>query len=296
MTAPRLSVVVPTYNRAGDLRRCLDSLVAQARTDFEVLVCDDGSTDDTASVVGDFSSRLDLRYLPDANWGGPARPRNRGIAAARCAYVAFLDSDDWWAPDKIAASLPALDAGADVVYHDLHLVTRRRRDRWLRKRVFARAVQPPVRADLIENGNALPLSSVVMRRSLLLDIGGMPEDRDLVAMEDYVCFINAAAMTDRFARIPGVHGYYWAGGGNISEDLRTLLLLESFERRFVASDHSPRWLAYARARSLYRLGRYAQARRQLALLGTSPREPMTMAKTLWMQAAMAVSPGRGAGA
>src|SRR5690242_1512065 len=87
--APRVSVVIPTYNRAREMRRCLDSLVSQSFRDFEVLVCDDGSTDETATVAAAFETRLQLAYHWAENFGGPARPRNIGLHRARGIYVAF---------------------------------------------------------------------------------------------------------------------------------------------------------------------------------------------------------------
>ena len=84
---PRFSVVIPTYNRAKEIRRCLDSLVAQNFQDFEVLICDDGSTDDTSSVVSEYSHLLDITYRCGEHFGGPARPRNCGISLARAPYI-----------------------------------------------------------------------------------------------------------------------------------------------------------------------------------------------------------------
>ncbi len=95
MENPFFSVVIPTYNRAALLREALDSVFAQEFTDFEVIVVDDGSTDDTASVVRDYGVRI--RYLRQEN-RGPGAARNLGIAQAAGRYVAFLDSDDLWFP------------------------------------------------------------------------------------------------------------------------------------------------------------------------------------------------------
>ena len=94
----------PTYNRASELRRCLNSLVIQSFQEFEVLVCDDGSTDNSSRVANSFSDILDVHYHYESNFGGPARPRNVGIKLARSPYIAFLDSDDWWTKDKLAHS------------------------------------------------------------------------------------------------------------------------------------------------------------------------------------------------
>jgi glycosyltransferase involved in cell wall biosynthesis len=121
---PRVSVIVPTFNRARDIGRCLESLAQQTFRDFEVLVCDDGSKDNTREIVERFKDRLELQYRWEENFGGPARPRNIGLSLARGEYVAFLDSDDWWMPRKLEQSVRYLDAGADLVYHDLYFAKR----------------------------------------------------------------------------------------------------------------------------------------------------------------------------
>lgn len=95
-----VSIVIPTYNRANDLRRCLFSLVSQTYRNFEVIVCDDGSTDDSEVVVKEFQFSLKINYYHLKNFGGPSRPRNFGIQKAKGKYIALLDSDGWWAPKK----------------------------------------------------------------------------------------------------------------------------------------------------------------------------------------------------
>lgn len=212
---PRVSVVIPNYNRAGDLQRCLDSLVAQTFDDFEVLVCDDGSTDNSAEVAADFADRLDLRFDTAENFGGPARPRNRGIALARAPFVAFLDSDDWWKPGKLANSVPVLEAGADVVYHDLYIV-RSQHQQEFSARVESTPPRVPMFQSLLCTGISIPNSSAVVRKSLLEQIGGVCEDRELISVEDYDTWLCLARCTERFVRLDECDGYYWVGGGNIS--------------------------------------------------------------------------------
>lgn len=100
MPAPTFSVIVPTYNGARYLGATLDSLVAQRSVDIEVIVVDDGSTDTTLDVVA--AHALAPRVVHQAN-SGVAVARNRGLALARGDYVAFLDQDDLWHPDRLAA-------------------------------------------------------------------------------------------------------------------------------------------------------------------------------------------------
>jgi hypothetical protein len=113
MPEPLVSVVVPTYDRAALVGEAIASALAQDIDDLEVVVVDDGSTDGTREVVSRFDSRV--RYLRQRNRGAAAA-RNLGVAAARGRYVAFLDSDDVWVPEKLSvelaifARLPAVDA------------------------------------------------------------------------------------------------------------------------------------------------------------------------------------------
>src|SRR4051812_44609569 len=99
---PTFSIIIPTYNRAEKLRHSLHSIEKQTFNDFEVLVCDDGSKDHTREVVSFFENTgMNIRYFFNDNWGGPAFPRNVGIANARAEWVCFLDSDDAWYPTKL---------------------------------------------------------------------------------------------------------------------------------------------------------------------------------------------------
>ncbi len=102
-----VSVVIPNHNRATTLEAAVASVLAQDYPDIEVLVCDDGSSDESEDVVRSFDDAR-VRWLPGPRTGGPAAPRNRGVAAATGEWVAFLDSDDTWAPGKIKAQLAAV--------------------------------------------------------------------------------------------------------------------------------------------------------------------------------------------
>lgn len=102
MDTPAITVVIPAWNAAWCVGRAIDSVLAQTFTDFELVVIDDGSTDDTASVLAFHGSRIRVVSQPN---GGLASARNAGIRAARGEYVAFLDADDWWLPEKLARQI-----------------------------------------------------------------------------------------------------------------------------------------------------------------------------------------------
>jgi glycosyltransferase involved in cell wall biosynthesis len=104
---PLASVVVPSHNRARLLERTLRSILAQQLVDLEVIVVDDGSTDDTAAVAAAAGARVTV--CRNAYPAGVSTARNRGIAAARGDWIAFCDDDDLWAPDKLARQLEAAE-------------------------------------------------------------------------------------------------------------------------------------------------------------------------------------------
>ena len=109
---PKVSVIIPTYNRADMIGDALDSLIQQTSEDWEAIVVDDGSTDDTEAVVSRFADGR-IRYLYQANKGLPGA-RNTGIRNATGEYIAFLDSDDLFLPDKLKVQSQALDQSPDV--------------------------------------------------------------------------------------------------------------------------------------------------------------------------------------
>jgi glycosyltransferase involved in cell wall biosynthesis len=115
---PLVSVVMPVYNSAATLGASVRSVLAQTHADVELLVTDDGSSDESMDLLAEFA-RQDERVLPEAapERGGAARARNLAIARARGDYVAFLDSDDLWLPPKLERQLAfAATAGAPLTY------------------------------------------------------------------------------------------------------------------------------------------------------------------------------------
>ena len=104
---PLISVVMPSFNRAQLIGRALDSILAQTLTQFEVIIVDDGSTDDTLEILNGFSDQRIAIFQVDHNAGAPAA-RNAGVAKARSPLIAFQDSDDEWLPGLLAAHVDVL--------------------------------------------------------------------------------------------------------------------------------------------------------------------------------------------
>jgi glycosyltransferase involved in cell wall biosynthesis len=173
---PVVSVVIPLYNKGPFIRRTLESVLAQTHRDLEVLVVDDGSTDQGPTVVEQCPDER-VQLLRQAN-AGPGAARNRGIEASRAEWVAFLDADDWWQPQFLQAALQASRAfpEAVVVFTNYVLAS-------THKPVFAcEAIQSQLLPDyfafcLRNQGFGLCSSALMAKRQVLLEVGLFPANR-----------------------------------------------------------------------------------------------------------------------
>lgn len=190
---PLVSVVIPAYNRADTVGRAVDSALAQTLEDIEVLVVDDGSTDDTGAVVAAYDDPRVRLLSHDGNRGRSAA-RNTGIEAAQGEFVAFLDSDDQWLPGKLAAQVDCLRQRDDSwvgVYCEFLAPTPSRLGRavgWLSKRVFARPQTREGGRELAQEVLTMrvlmgPGSTLLVRRDALAATDGF--DEGLADHEDW---------------------------------------------------------------------------------------------------------------
>ena len=113
-----ISCIIPVYNGERYLREAIDSVLAQAHRPLEIIVVDDGSTDGTADVAAGYGARLD--YVRQSN-AGPAAARNRGLSLAQGEFVAFLDADDLWHPEKLQRQMARFQARSELGYCVAHV-------------------------------------------------------------------------------------------------------------------------------------------------------------------------------
>lgn len=181
---PDVAVVIPTYNRARYLRAAVESVLAQTYADLELIVVDDGSTDETRDYLSSVQDRR-LRVVRLPHGGKPARARNAGITLASGRYVAFLDSDDLWVPEKLAAQIRALRAhGCRWTYTRFAMVDDAGRPVPFRSGESA-ALSGHILPELISTVAAVAISSLVVDRDLIGEVGGFDESEAVAFREDY---------------------------------------------------------------------------------------------------------------
>ena len=172
--APRVSVIIATFNRAQMLRCAIQSVLSQEVSDIEVLVIGDRCTDDSAEVVAAFGDpRLHWRNRTE-NCGSQWGPNNDGIAITRAPYIAFLGHDDLWFPWHLTTLLPLLDAGADLAHPMIGILGP--------DRFVSVLGEPPVGETYVTA--PVPPSSWLVRKSVLQSLGGFRDRRQITRGPD----------------------------------------------------------------------------------------------------------------
>lgn len=177
---PRISVIIPAYNQARYLPMAIQSVLAQTYRDFEIIVVDDGSTDDTSVVAKGFGTIV--RYVRQEN-RGLAGARNTGIRLARGQFLAPLDSDDEWVPTALErlVELATLNPGAAVYHGGWRYIDEQGRE--LPQAPHLMVVPPDQAYRTMVRGNYLAVGTVLMRREIVVEAGAF--DESLRRVEDW---------------------------------------------------------------------------------------------------------------
>ena len=196
-----VSIIVPTYNACEYIQQTISSVLFQTYHNWELLIIDDCSSDNTISIVKEFAeSDPRIRYFStNQNTGSPSQPRNIGIEQAKGDYIAFLDSDDIWLPNKLEEQLAFMqEYGYDFVYSNYEKMS------WDGKRE-QRIVKVKGSAsykDILKT-NEIPCLTVLLRRELLNDVRfkSVPD-------EDCVCWLDILKKGYRAYNTGKVHAVY----------------------------------------------------------------------------------------
>jgi len=215
---PSVSVVIPAYNAEKSIGRAIESVLAQTHRADEIIVVDDGSTDATAECLKGF--RPDIRIVTQPNIGA-SRSRNRGILEARSEYVAFLDADDYWSPEKLARQVALLQTESETGFVSCCAAVESADGEILGEWRFEESNMCLLRHLFVRHaGIPGSLSAVVIKRSLFSEIGLF--DVDLTSQEDIDMWIRLASRT-RFACVDEVLATITRQSGSVSSNFESML-------------------------------------------------------------------------
>jgi glycosyltransferase involved in cell wall biosynthesis len=214
MPIPLVSIVVPSYNHGTFIGKMIRSVQSQTYNNWELIIVDNNSTDTTNEILHESRDKRISVYKIN-NEGIVAKSRNMGIGKAKGEWIAFLDSDDVWSPDKLENCLKQAE-NADLIYHDMKIY-RADIDVMLDKELRLRRLQKPIFKDLLINGNTLINSTVVVRKVFVDKVKGLSEHSEMITAEDYHLWLKIAKETDRFVYLPSQMGYYTVHSQGLSQ-------------------------------------------------------------------------------
>ncbi|MCH8012521.1 MAG: glycosyltransferase [Candidatus Marinimicrobia bacterium] len=231
---PFFSVVIPTYNCAKFLKRALTSVFSQTYQNFEVIVVDNSSTDNTENVIKSFAENR-MNVIEVNNNGIIAYSRNKGIKNAKGDWIAFLDSDDVWKPNKLEKVRDVIDHNSEVILvcHDEWHVHKGK----IKNRLKYGPAGPDMYDRLIFKGNCISTSAVCLRKDIAIKSGGFSERKAFVTVEDYEYWIRLT-QEGKFYFINEVLGEWHTHGKNYSDDA----IIHAGALIAVMEHHLDRWL------------------------------------------------------
>ena len=151
---PIISIIIPTYNHAKFIKKALQSVINQTFENWEAIVIDNYSTDDTEKILNEYKDTR-IRYIKIKNNGIIAKSRNLGIENANGEWIAFLDSDDWWTLNKLETCFNNIDKKVDLIYHNLEVKYNKSKfnfeNKFFKKKEFlkGRQLKKPILNDLL---------------------------------------------------------------------------------------------------------------------------------------------------
>lgn len=229
---PLVSVIIPTYNTATYLAQAIDSALSQSLKDMEIIVVDDGSIDETVNILRPYKKIIRYFYQPNS---GRSAARNTGIFQAQGKYIAFLDADDLWLPDRLAQQIPILEENPDtlLVYSQAKVIDSQGNNRLIRDNpsIIGGSLNDSSQAvKQLISGNFIPILTVTLRKSILEQTGLF--DDKLSYAEDWDLWLRIAEL-GKISFVPGCFACYrvesvdrpasfWASTDSINQQIYVL--------------------------------------------------------------------------
>lgn len=201
------SIIIPSFNSAQFISKCIDSVIKQTYKNWEIIVIDNNSKDETVKIINSFKSDK-IKIYKINNEGIIAKSRNLGIMNSTGNWIAFLDSDDSWEKNKLDICLKYIEKkNIDFIYHDLN-INYQNKKKFFSETMKGYYLKKPIIKDLLKKGNSTPTSSIVVKKELIIKVGLLDESKNIAMSEDYNLTLKIASITDRFKYINKKLGTY----------------------------------------------------------------------------------------
>lgn len=197
-----VSIIMPAYNAGYYIKEAIESVVNQTFKDWELIIIDNNSEDNTRSIISNFRDSR-IHYLEINNHGSIAKSRNYGIKNSIGKYIAFLDADDYWSVDKLNKCINRMGVGKySLVAHHLSIVGNKSGE------IISGPENSTTFNDILYKRNCYTPSAVILNRKIIEDAGYFDERDQLITAEDYHLWIKIAYMRPKVAIINEKLGYY----------------------------------------------------------------------------------------
>lgn len=285
MNIPSISVVLPVYNRAKLVSRSIESVLAQTHTDFELIIVDDASSDESVLVAKSYLVDERVRLLRNDRNIGAGASRNRGVEAARASTIAFQDSDDYWLPNKLAVQFAKMKENRASVAYCGAIYYGNRSSYYVPQGQFKKLSGDM--SEMVTIGNPISTQTLLISADLFREAGGF--DSSLKQYEDWELTIRLARLT-QFTFIEEPLLIIYRTAGSLSDNILT----DAISRETIVDKHASHFASYPAhlSRHLYiagalrsRLGNHLEARRTLSR--AMQITPSLKTATRWMAAVAA---------
>ncbi|WP_397599757.1 glycosyltransferase family 2 protein [Silvanigrella sp.] len=213
---PLISVVIPTFNHAHLIKKCIKSVINQTYQNFEILIINNFSQDNTIEVIDSFKDER-IKIYNYKNDGIIAKARNLGIRESNGEYIAFLDSDDSWYESKLINILEEFRfSNADVICHNMNVIS-------FENPPYIMYSGPQKNAtfdNLLFQGNALILSATVLHKNVINKVGFFSEEKKFITAEDYEFWLRIAKENLQFSFINKTLGEYLIHQNNATKSFK----------------------------------------------------------------------------
>ncbi len=274
------SIILPTYNQSEFLKKSIKSILSQTFKNWELLIINNNSTDNTDNVIKSFKdNRIKVYKINNENI--LAKSRNLGIKNSSSEWLCFIDSDDIWHPKKLEITKKYIEEeNGDLFYHDLNFINKK--FIFFKKKIQdkSKKITYPVIKYFAYNGNGVGQSSVVVKKKILEKIGLISENKDKYSWEDFDTWIRISQLTNNFIRIPKTLASIWVGSENISNLNRNIinnLNIKKYYNKIFYNSIDPKdknkklwWLEYPSILYRFKNGKYDKCLYKISNLTDTP--------------------------